>query len=228
MKRNSFLILCALILSLGISAFAQNGAVNLVPQGTTLVGPNMRLNSDPVFSVIFDNSAPVGTGERVNVSNGFVVSSPDGAVWNSAILDSLPPHPAGENFMRSYFNQVWAMQSDGNGSADGPDTFGVFGAGNPSGTRQLPDSVKTVAELRIDLDNNMAHAGKHICIDSADANGELWNWKWVTRTLVDKFPTFTVVRRYLRWYFPERLLLRTRVGSESGADCCHHWHRLLA
>ncbi|MBK7141798.1 MAG: T9SS type A sorting domain-containing protein [bacterium] len=186
MKRNSFLILVALILSLGISAYAQDGAVLINPNGGTMVGPNIKLNSDPAFTVVYDNT----TGERCNVSNGFKVTSPDGLAINNVKLDTLPPDPGGEAFLRTYFNQAFAVQTDN-------DTVGCLGAGNPSGTRQLPLGPTTMFGLNIDIStvgnvNAQADNGKHLCIDTADGNDGLWTWKWVTRTLVDKFPTYSV------------------------------------
>ena len=196
MKRNSFLILCALILSLGISAFAQNGAVTITGTPGTLTGSgNIKLNSDPRFLVFYNND----TGERVNISNGFQINSPDGAVWNSSALDTILPNlPDGDggfiNWLHKYYDQAWGFQSIGNGSPT-PDTLGILGAGNPtSATKQLPIAFNDSAmALSIDLVNvELTNAGKHICIDTADANGELWTWKWVTRLLFDRFPTFTV------------------------------------
>ncbi len=182
MKRNSFLILFALILSLGISAYAQNGAVTVEPQGTTMVGANIRLNTDPVFMIKFNND----TGERCNVSNGFKVYSPDGLPINSTNMTEIDAVS-----FNDWFNQVWAVQGVGNGGAD-PDTVGCLGAGNPSGTRQMPTGINNMFMLNIDIANVQGEAGKHLCIDTADAGDGLWTWKWVTRTLIDKFPTYSV------------------------------------
>lgn len=182
MKRNSFLILFALILSLGISAYAQDGAVTMTPQGTTMVGANIRLNSDPVFMVQFDNN----TGERCNVSNGFKVYSPDGLPINGTTLVEIDA-----TAFNDWFNQVWAVQGVGNGGVD-QDTLGCLGAGNPSGTRQMPLGVNNMFMLNVDIANVQGEDGKHLCIDTADAGDALWTWKWVTRTLIDKFPTYSV------------------------------------
>ncbi len=193
MKRNSFLILCALILSLGISAFAQEGEVIVTASGTTLTGPNIRLNQDPIFRVVYNNN----TGQRCDLSNGFLVWSPDGATINSSNLDTIPPNPGGENFLIAYFNQVFSVQGVGNGGAL-PDTLGFLGAGSPSGTKQLPTGITDMFDLRVDLFNDVSEAGKHLCIDTATAGDGLWTWKWVGRNPVpggnpiDHFPTYTL------------------------------------
>jgi len=196
MKRNSFLILCALILSLGISALAQEGHVTITGTPGTLTGSgNLKLNSDPRFLVFFNND----TGERLNISNGFEINSPDGATWNSSALDTILPNlPVADepdiNWLHKYFDQAWGLQSVGNGSPT-PDTLGLLGAGNPtSASKQLPIAFNDSAlALSIDLVNvELTNAGKHICIDTAVANDGVWTWKWVTRLLIDRFPTFTV------------------------------------
>ena len=196
MKRNSFLILCALILSLGISAFAQEGAVTITPTANSMVAGNIKVNSDPRFLVFFNNT----TGERVNISNGFQINTPDGAVWTSSTLDTITPNvPDGDggfiNWLHKFYDIAWGFQSVGSGSADGPDTLGILGAGTPtSASRQLPIAFNDSAlAIFIDIANDSAiNHGKHICIDTADAQGESWTWKWVTRLLIDRFPTFTV------------------------------------
>jgi len=229
MKRNSFLILCALILSLGISAFAQDGAVTITATPGTLTGSgNLKLNSDARFLVYFNNT----TGERINISNGFEVNSPDGAQWNSSALDTILPNlPVADepdiNWLHKYFDQAWGFQGVGSGFADGPDTLGLLGAGNPtSASKQLPIGFNDSAlALSIDLVNiELTNAGKHICIDTADGNGGLWTWKWVTRTLADRFPTFTVTGATMdgangQCFLLEWVLNQPPVIVATGASC---------
>lgn len=189
------LLFAASAIFVASNSYAQlEGEVILDTVGNTVyTDGRIQDGVNPRIMIRFHNT----TGERTNISTGFKVTSPDGAVWDSITVDSCGPVSIdGENTFYLYFNQVIAVQGlSPNRPGDGPpaDTFGILGAGSPtSGSRQMPINFNdTVMALIIWLDPAGVNHLKHICIDSAVAQDELWTWKWVTRTLVDRFPTFT-------------------------------------
>ena len=187
------LLFAALAMVAPTNSYAQDGVVSIdtvkntiYPDGTFEKGQNPRI------LIRFNNT----TGERANVSNGFKLTSPDGAEWDSATVDSVGAvNVDGENIFLAYFNQVVAVQGYSTvRPGDGPpvDTFGILGAGSPtSASRQMPIGYNdTILAINIYLTPAADNHGKHICIDSAWAQDSLWTWKWVTRTLLDKNPTF--------------------------------------
>lgn len=196
MKQRTISYCCALValsILLAAAAFAGNGIVYLNKvDGAAYHTGDTVLAGVPVRVLInMNNSGTVGPGVKVNVANGFVVSSPDGAVWDSVLLDSagkVTGDPA-ENQFLLYFNVTPGLGNNirGNG-APTPDTVGVLCAA--SGTKGLPTTWNdTSLAIWIFFHDATSH-GKHICVDSSffGAGG---TWKWVTvATLTDYFPTW--------------------------------------
>jgi len=199
MKRVIFLaaILCVLGLCTGASdALAQNGIVS-IRKVDGLVGGDTVMAGQPLrFFINYNNN----TTRKVDVANGYQLTSPDGAVWDSTTIDSIGPINNGgtpddptddyTTWFLPFFDVVAAfleVSCDGQGA----DTVGFLGAGAPlKAAKQLRagfnDSVFAITAWF----SNKSAAGKHICIDSAffPPGG---TWKWVISSLnppVDLFP----------------------------------------
>ncbi len=186
MKRISFflVILCALILSVGLTSVqAQTGIsdiraiTGLYNQDTLYTGVNLRF----VFGV--NNN----TGAKVNMSNGFTFTTPDGAVWDSIIVDSCGPFSGGVGKMSSYFLNTYFF-----GSFVSPTQIAFLGAANKT-TSGLPagfnDSVYA-AVVWMSPASQTTNNGKHICVDSSGFPPSN-TWGWVQpATLANYNPTF--------------------------------------
>ncbi len=165
------------------------GAVS-IDQVNTLVSDYVIQAGEPARFVFRLNNT---TGQKCNVSNGFKISSPDGAVWDSVTIDSAGLTTSGENRFAGYFDIAFALWGGvtmgGNGS--NPDTVGVLGAGNPSrASRMMPAGYNDTAIAVIVWMHDAASAGKQICIDTAFW-GSGGTWVWVGSNLVDYFPTLS-------------------------------------
>ena len=147
---------------------------------TVMAGQNLR------FVFRYDNTGANATGQKCDVSNGWVVSSPDGAVWDSVLLDSAGPIVAGENRFFLYFTITGGpgnfIHGDG---APTPDSVGYVGAG--SGTQRMPTTWNDTAIALIVYFHDATAHSKHICVDSSFF-GSGGSWKWVGANLVDYFP----------------------------------------
>jgi hypothetical protein len=195
MKR---IVLFVLLLAVGVvvaasNSFAQDGIVSIDTVKNSVYGDGrIQEGVNPRILIRFNNT----TGERCNISNGWKLTSPDGAQWDSLTVDSVGGvNVDGENLFFAYFNQVIAVQGiPSNRPGNGPpaDTFGILGAGSPtSASRQMPIGFDdTVLAVIIWQTPGAVNHNKHFCIDSALAQDGLWTWKWVTRTLIDRFPTY--------------------------------------
>jgi hypothetical protein len=170
------------------SAFAGSGIVSidkvegLVGHDTVYAGQNLR------FLFRYDNTGTNGTGQKCDISNGWRISSPDGAVWDSVVLDSAGIITAGENKFLLYFNVTAGLGNFnlGNG-APTPDTIGILAAG--SGTKRMPTTWNDTALALIVYFHDATAHNKHICIDSA-FYGTGGTWKWVGANVVDYFPAW--------------------------------------
>jgi len=115
------------------------------------------------------------TDRRVDVSNGFRVYSPDGAIWDSTTISEVD----GGTFM-SYFDILFHLGVHSSYS-ERNDTVGVLGAGTTtSPTKRLPVGYNaTPITLKLWNLPDVANHGKHICIDTAfySPGG---TWKWVS------------------------------------------------
>ena len=190
MKRMSLMIafLCALLVGFTADqALAQSGIVQLDHVDGLVSGTTVANNTPIRFVLRLNNDS----GQKADISMGWRLSSPDGAVWDSTTLDSTGLiNVDGEHTLLRRFNIVMAFTRF---STDGqsPDTVGILAAGTPtSATRQMPVGYNDTALAVMAWVSNDANAGKHICIDSSwwEPGGV---WKWVYNTGVgveDLFP----------------------------------------
>lgn len=162
-------------------------------QGTS-AGDTVAVGSSLRFVLRYRNDSTKGVG----ISNGFRVFSPDGAIWDSTIADTLGWRPGdatpGKAILgRAQFDIVSAItrySSDGMGA----DTIGLLGAmfqatGLPGG---FNDTAYAITALNI----RAGSEGKHICIDSS------WfrpggTWKWAGTAGFNRFPEWSGLRCYL-------------------------------
>ncbi|PWB72807.1 hypothetical protein C3F09_06045 [candidate division GN15 bacterium] len=179
-------IFCALILLVGVaSSRAQDGVVSIYKLDGLISGTTVRAGDNLRFLIRFNNT----TGQKCDVSNGFKLSSPDGAAWDSTTIDSIGPIVAGEaQYFIPYFDIAFAMFR---GSADGvgEDTVGLIGAGSQTKpARQMPagfnDSVFAITAW---FNGKKSSAGKHICIDTS-FYGMSGTWVWVGKNLLNYYP----------------------------------------
>ena len=179
MKRISFflVILCALILSVGLSSVqAQSGITDLrnvtglYSKDTLFSGQNVR------FVLGFNNN----TSGVVNNSNGWQVSSPDGAIFDSIRIDTCGPFVSGKSKLKQYFDLTCKYLNFKTDPANGPDTVGFLGAtgdptvgGMPVGFNDSVMAVNVYMQASTLTTNNL----KHLCIDSAFFQpGGTWTW----------------------------------------------------
>ncbi|MBK7141566.1 MAG: hypothetical protein IPH75_05760 [bacterium] len=192
--KNLFLSVALVALIAGV-AEAQQGVVSIRQVDGLISGTQVQAGANLRFIINYNNT----TGQKCNVSNGFKLSSPDGATWDSTTIDSIGPNDDGGTpgdpsddvsaYFLPFFDITYAFNEfDCNGSDD---TLGFLAAGNPTrATRQMPttwnDSVFAITAW---FDGDLSAAGKHICLDSA-----LWfeggTWVWVGQNLVDFYPQF--------------------------------------
>jgi parallel beta-helix repeat protein len=181
-------ILAALALAglMAVSAFAGDGIVSLYSVNGSVSSNTVKAGEPVRFLIRYTNDI----GIKCDVSTGFRLSSPDGAVWDSTSIDSVGPFDAGEWTFGKRFpiaSALLAKNTDGHS----PDTVGYLGAGRPMKTTdQLPvgfdDSVFAVTAWF----TGTSAAGKHICIDSAFYNPG-GTWSWIDKNLTIYYPTFT-------------------------------------
>ncbi len=174
--RIAFMSLCLWFVVLcGITPVAAQQGVVSIDQVSNLTGPaEVKAGEDIRFLLRFNNN----TGRKVDISNGFKLWSPDGAVWDSTTIDTAGLIVAEESKFVSYFDIVFDLSE---ASCDGVaiDTVGMLGAGNPTrATRQLPIGYNDTALAITAWFHDAASAGKTICIDTCffQPGG---TWKWV-------------------------------------------------
>jgi PKD repeat protein len=173
-----------LIVNGQVQVKAQSGVVSISKLDGLYKGDSVRAGKNLRFIINYNNQ----TGGRCNVSNGFKLSSPDGAEWDSTTIDSIGPIVEGEaRYFNPYFDvacQYRRYGCDGHGA----DTVSFLGAGSYSNSkRMLPSSWNdSVFSITAWFSNKNA-AGKHICIDSTFflPGGA---WKWVSPALVVYYP----------------------------------------
>ena len=200
MKRVTFLIafLCVLAWCVGASdALAQNGIVSIRRIVGHVGGDTVMAGQPLKFFINFNNNST----RKADVSNGYQLTSPDGAVWDSTTIDSIGPINDGgtpedpsDDFSVWFVNRFNIAASFQEFSADGmgADTVGFIGAGTPTlAARQLPATWNDTVYAITAWFSNKSSAGKHICIDSS-FYGTGGTWKWVISpslgVLLDIFP----------------------------------------
>lgn len=166
-------------------SLAQNGIVSIYKVGGLISGTTVRAGDNVRFLMRYNNN----TGQKCDVSNGFKLSSPDGATWDSTTIDSIGPIVAGESkYFIPYFDVAFALFT---GSPDGmgEDTVGMIGAG--TGTKplkQMPNGFNdSVVAVTAWFNGNKNSAGRHICIDTS-FYGQSGTWVWVGRDLTNYYP----------------------------------------
>lgn len=206
-------VLLALCLTAAGSIFAQSGAVGIYRTKMFYTDNVIRVTSNELRFVIYYNN---NTGFKSDVANGFVISSPDGAVWESAIIHgigdvcpNMTPEPFDDYcWFLPYFDFALAFFQDPS-PGYGADTVGFIAAGAPNrADRQMPAGWNdSVYAITIYLDPETINFGKTICIDSAffPPGGA---WEWYTNAYPDH-PTF----------IPDWLGLPPVFGGTSNAFC---------
>jgi len=128
-------------------------------------------------------------GEKVDISNGFKVSSPDGAVWDSTTIDTVGYAGTGLSPFAAFFNIVFALVT-GSPNGQGEDTVGFLAAGSPGiTTRQMPAGYNDTSIAVTAWFHSKDAVGKHICIDTSFVQPGL-RWIWVGKSLTEYFPSF--------------------------------------
>ncbi len=185
MRTTRFLVLlgtAALLLAAG-SAFAANSGIVAISSVEGLIGGDTLTAGQNVRFVFGVNN---NTGHKMNMSNGFVFASPDGAQWDSISVDSCGPYVAGESKLAQYFLTACAYyEYTPPGTTlpvdppNGPGHIAFLGAAN-NGTHGLPIGyTDTVYAAKIWMPSSTAAAnhGKHICIDTQfTLPGNTWVW----------------------------------------------------
>ncbi len=219
MKRISFfgIILCAMLL-IGVAVQAANQGEVVIQKidgyyntDTLAAGENIRFvlryNNNTIDTAHFcpDGVTPnpnFGVGDKVNISNGWRVTTPDGAEWDSVTLDTLPPNAMGGDGwdINQFFTKLFDKAQGGIFTSALPthvDTVGWLGAGTPDkyippiklSTKQVPRNFNdTVVAVKVWF-TGKGSATKHICLDSA-----FWGvggtWVWVGGQLSSFTPEF--------------------------------------
>ncbi len=177
---------CMILLLVTTSiALAGQGVVSIYKVGGQFNGTAVTAGADIRFLIRFNNN----TGEKCDISNGFKLSSPDGATWDSTTITGLGTIVDGTpSWFAPYFNVVFALlpfSADGQGE----DTVACLGSGSTTNAgRQMPatwnDSVFAITAY---FDGKKSSAGKHICIDTAffQPGG---TWTWIGRSLTPYIP----------------------------------------
>jgi hypothetical protein len=187
---------CILMLLAAASVFAGQGVVSIAKVGGLRSGTTVNAGANVRFVIKFTNDL----GEKCDVANGFKVSSPDGAFWDSTTIDSIGPINNGgtpgdptddfNDWFNKYFDVAFGFLTY-SGDGHGEDTVGCLAAGAQNKTtRQLPASWNdTVFAVTAWFNGNKASAGKHICIDSSyfPPGG---TWLWVGKSLNEYHPAF--------------------------------------
>jgi hypothetical protein len=196
------LLVATAVLIAAASSSAQDGVVKIGRVDGLAGGDTLNAGVPIRILIHFQNN----TTQRCDVSNGFRIMSPDGAVWDSLTIDSIGPINDGgtpedstddfNSYFQKWFDVVNSLRKFGGGNDGVADDSAVYlGAGNPtSASKQLPTTWNdTVLAITVFFHNSDA-SGKHLCIDSGTIDG--LTWKWVGRNPtpggdpIDHFPTW--------------------------------------
>ena len=182
--RTVLALLITLSLIISATAFAQQGSISIDHVSCIFHADTISIPTNISVTLRYTNN----TDRRVDISNGFRIFTPDGAVWDS----TTAIESAGGTFA-SFFDVVFhaGVHSSLGG---GDDTAGVIGSGTPTApTRRLPVGY-TGTPITITLWNvaEINH-GKHICIDTAFYSpGGTWKWVSVNAGIETMYyPTFS-------------------------------------
>jgi hypothetical protein len=160
------LILTAL---LTVSSWGQNGVISVAKingsssEDTVLVGQPIR------FVMRYTNN----TGQGCDFSNGWRISSPDGAVWNNTEISVLLPLDWGACSSTSALKACLLSVGDGRSA----DTLGLLWLSSRYNCAFLPPGFDdTLVAITVSMPVG-GSAGKHICVDSSFFTpGGTWKW----------------------------------------------------
>ena len=143
------------------------GTISLESVAGEFGGDSIQIGVNVVFSLRYTNAFE----NSWNISNGFVINSPDGADWSGPVfgdtISGLIPS--------SNFDAIFVMNSFIGTAIPRRDTIGIAGAfitgeGLPPGFDGVPYSIAIGQFVGADI-------GKHICIDTSFfRTGGYWKW----------------------------------------------------
>lgn len=171
-------VLAAAVLPL-VSALGQTAGSIEIDSVVGSYGPTLLMTGTPiVFRLHYSNPED----HSWNISNGFVIFSPDGATWGGPTAGDLTGLIPSSNF-----DLAFAMNAFSCGSSPCRDTLGIIGAavynpGLPSGFDEVPYGI-SIGTLSAD------DAGKHICVDSCWFRTGGY-WKWTASGGISGYPTW--------------------------------------
>ena len=148
---------------------AQNGIVTLYRKDHQALADTIP-TGHPFTMMAFVNN---NTGLPMDITNGWRLSSPDGAMWDSTTIRLSSVFNA-----YLFFGSNWGLVRYG-ADGIGSDTVGFFGAasGGPADTK-LPVGWNDSAFAITAWFSQKGAAGKHICIDSSYYGYDL-GWYWL-------------------------------------------------
>lgn len=184
----------AALLLLPIVAYSQSTTYIEVDRVDGLSGftPEPTVYSKAPFSLVFRYVNI--SGRKYDCSNGWRVTSPDGAIWDSISLVSIHPKFT-DDIATTYFDAAFGIESCDPIPGPPADTAGWLGAGRFTfPNTRLPNGFNdTTFRLTVHLppDRWEENQGKHICIDSSFWNvGGTWLWISAGNPWVEIKPEF--------------------------------------
>jgi hypothetical protein len=199
--RRGLLVLAVILVTSGAaSVSAQECSVTIDNiSGAWNDGGTLKLMSGMVAKFNFRLNVSCDSGFGFNISNAFVISSPDGGDWGYAQgapyrlvwgdIDCL----TGFRFTTQFFNHfdktggtgAWGIpHAIGAGNVSGTDSVGVLFAGaSAKGKRHygMPGGFNGIPYY-IEMMPTVSSEGKHICIDTVYVPGGVWRWPCNTIT----------------------------------------------
>jgi hypothetical protein len=191
------------------SSYALQGEISIARVGCLYQRDTLLTGGRPRFVLKFLNN----TGEKVDISNGFRLWSPDGAIWDSVTIDTVGYDFGGPSTIRGYFDITFDLRRNSWGSWPPTDTVSVLGSGtqvNPE--KQLPNGFNDTA-LAITVfapASDVINDQKHICIDTC-FYAPYGTWTWVGQSLTQYYPKF---------------LAPTGITYQPGAGYCYMFYHL--
>ncbi len=179
------LLVCLTLCCTGI--FAQQGIVRIDRVSPLFHGDTVHSGVPVRFVLRYINN----TSTPVDVSNGFRISTPDGAAWDSITLAPVGPKDGdGQTAFTRYFDILTSGEMQMKDLTPSSDDFVYFvGGGNHHDPHQLPvgfDDTVLAVTLWFNSDGNNL---KHICFDSSFYSPS-GTWVWAGRDMVDYHPEF--------------------------------------
>jgi PKD repeat protein len=160
-------LMMMIVVCSAVSGHAGTGAVSLSRvDGTLQQGPNLgKLQAGGVTFVI-RFAAPSDNTTPFNITNGWRLYSPDGALFSGTNIEAIP-QVLPPLFPMGFFLYQW----DGPGA----DSVGVVGIGMSLADGIQPGFDQDVLLIHTTLDPSSS--GRRICIDSSySRHGAIWEW----------------------------------------------------